>query len=192
MCAGQGTPNQHPGLSLGHGRQASEPPYLRLPHWTTRESAVAPGAHSCIRGRKRASVCPARSRLPFVQRSSSITHGAGYRSRVRSRRARPCHRLGIGKAIVARLCAAGLDSRRPWMVRSSWCFSIGRGALFGGHRQAPGSVRSNSARRSGSTSASIWVIFPLVTVNAITENSRPRGATTAPAAPLTSAGHTNG
>jgi hypothetical protein len=35
--------------------------------------------------------------------------------------------------------------------------------------------------------ASIWTIRPLVTVNAITEITRPRGATTAPAAPFASA-----
>jgi hypothetical protein len=34
--------------------------------------------------------------------------------------------------------------------------------------------------------------LPLATVKAITENSRPGGATTAPAVPLTSAGVTNG
>jgi hypothetical protein len=52
--------------------------------------------------------------------------------------------------------------------------------------------RLSCPRRSGSTRASIWVIFPLATVNAITENTRPVGAITAPAAPLTSAGLTNG
>src|SRR6266704_2066458 len=49
-------------------------------------------------------------------------------------------------------------------------------------------TRLSCPRRSGSTSASICVTFPLVTVNAITESTRPAGATTAPAAPLTSAG----
>jgi hypothetical protein len=55
-----------------------------------------------------------------------------------------------------------------------------------------GMLRSSRARRSGSRRASIWVIFPFVTVNAITDNSRRWGATTAPAAPFTSAGLTNG
>ena len=38
----------------------------------------------------------------------------------------------------------------------------------------------------------MWVILPFVTVKAITENSRPSGVTTAPAAPLTIAGLTDG
>ena len=55
-----------------------------------------------------------------------------------------------------------------------------------------GKPRPSCDRRSGSTRASIWTIFPFVTVKAITDNTRPRGATTAPAAPFTSAGLTNG
>lgn len=44
--------------------------------------------------------------------------------------------------------------------------------------------------RSGSSSASIRLIFPPVIVKDMTEKRRPFGATTAPAAPLTSAGNT--
>ena len=47
-------------------------------------------------------------------------------------------------------------------------------------------------RRSGFESASIATIRPPVTVKPMTENGRPPGATTTPAAPLTSAGRTNG
>jgi hypothetical protein len=48
--------------------------------------------------------------------------------------------------------------------------------------EASGNVRSSWASRPGSASASIWVIFPPVTVKAMTENGCPGGATTAPAA----------
>ena len=55
-----------------------------------------------------------------------------------------------------------------------------------------GMLRLSCSSRSGSRRASIWAILPFVTVKAITENTRPCGATTAPAAPFTSAGLTNG
>jgi AMP-binding enzyme len=64
--------------------------------------------------------------------------------------------------------------------------------LVKGYGEVSGNVRPSWASRSGSASASIWVIFPSVTVKAMTENSCPCGVTTAPAAPLTSAGAMNG
>ncbi len=70
-----------------------------------------------------------------------------------------------------------------------------RGKLAWDQRCLPavgGMVRSSCSRRSGSRRTSIWAIFPFVTVKAMTENTRPGGATTAPAAPLTSAALTNG
>jgi hypothetical protein len=75
-------------------------------------------------------------------------------------------------------------------------YSLSAGArrvrLSRAYCEASGNVRSSWASRSGSTSASIRVIFPSVTVKAMTENSCPCGTTTAPAAPLTSAGLMNG
>ena len=65
-------------------------------------------------------------------------------------------------------------------------------SLTASRQRVGGMLRPSRSRRSGSRRTSIWTIFPFVTVKAITENTRRCGATTAPAAPLTSAGLTNG
>ena len=100
---------------------------------------------------------------------------------------------------IASSAAQSPASARPMITAVAACAAdranaraSGRVRLLRAYPGAPGKVRSSRASRSGSVSASIWVIFPVVTVKAITENSCPCGATTAPAAPLTSAGLTNG
>src|SRR5215213_9414986 len=60
----------------------------------------------------------------------------------------------------------------------------GRGA----GRQSSRTARSSLRRRAGSAIASISTIFPPLIVKPSTIRSRPRGATTTPTAPLTSAG----
>src|SRR5215203_3684094 len=64
----------------------------------------------------------------------------------------------------------------------------GRGA----ERQSSRTARSSWRRRAGSARTSISTIFPRLTVKPMIANGRPRGATTTPAAPFTSAGRTNG
>jgi hypothetical protein len=55
-------------------------------------------------------------------------------------------------------------------------------------RQSLRAVRSSWRRRAGSATTSISTIFPRVTVRPSATSSRPRGATTTPTAPFTSAG----
>ena len=64
----------------------------------------------------------------------------------------------------------------------------GRGAECQSSRIA----RSSRLRRSGSARTSISTIFSRLTVKPMTANGRPRGVTTTPAAPFTSAGREKG
>jgi hypothetical protein len=57
--------------------------------------------------------------------------------------------------------------------------------------QSSRTARSSRRRRSGSARMSMATILPPLIVKPMTENSRPRGATTTPAAPFTSAGRAN-
>jgi hypothetical protein len=60
--------------------------------------------------------------------------------------------------------------------------------LAAADRQSPKRTRSSRLRRAGSAIASISTIFWPLIVKPSTIRSRPRGVTTTPTAPLTSAG----
>ena len=121
-----------------------------------------------------------------------------------------CDRIGmaVDRSTPGRRHAdrrAGLGPRGaggPWPPPTSFLIDVAAGLILdrGGPRREPdrsperepsSMVRSSWRRRSGSASTSISTILPPATVKPKTASGRPRGATTTPAAPFTSAGRAN-
>ena len=152
------------------------------------------GSGSCSQRYRRRLVSSPRCRRPLIHEVPGATSSPATALRTRTCLPRALRDwVALASNMPVRPRMQGWPVERP--KAAGWAAAGSRRPLGDDHSGVSsigGRVRSSWARRSGSTRASIWVIFPFVTVKAITENSRPSGTTMAPAAPLTIARLTNG